>query len=141
MALSTELMAYDSSYRFSRARDLFIMGRYVEAAEEMESLISLRPENSDYHHMRSLAMMMLGKNNDAIQEIQDSLKCDPYSPHYLLTLFELYLRENRKEDCNEIISRLVQGGFLNKDELCRIAREDVFSNIRSVSEEVHEIIC
>ena len=60
------------------------MGRYVEAAEEME--------NSDYHHMRSLAMMMLGKNNDAIQEIQESLKCDPYSPHYLLTLFELYLK-------------------------------------------------
>ena len=86
-------------------------------------------------------MMMLGKNNDAIQEIQESLKCDPYSPRYLLTLFELYLREDRKEDCNEIISRLVQGGFLNKEELCRIAREDIFGNIRSVSEEVHEIIC
>ena len=46
----------DKIYRFSRARDLFIMGRYVEAAEEMESLISLSPENSDYHHMRSLAL-------------------------------------------------------------------------------------
>ena len=106
------------------------MGRYVEAAEEMESLISLSPENSDYHHTRSLAMMMLGKNNDAIQEIQESLKCDPYSPHYLLTLFELYSRENRKEDCNEIISKLVQGGFLNKDELCRIAGEDIFKQIQ-----------
>ena len=131
----------ESSYRFSRARDLFIMGRYVEAAEEMESSISLSPENSDYHHMRSIAMMMLRKNNDAIQEIQESLKCDPYSSYYLLTLFELYLRENRREDCNEIISKLVRGGFLNKDELCRIAREDIFGNNHGVSGEIYENIC
>ena len=103
---------YDNVRRFPDSKDNWYMLAYIlirldrnaEAVGVLDQAIGIFPEFYQLHYCRGLALQRMGREEEALPELE-LCAAKPYDPNYGLVNAESLLRLGRYDECRECIER------------------------------------
>ena len=97
-----DVPAVDHTRRFNHGNDLALAGKHAEAVAEFEAALKTEPNDwktSEWriHESLSKSLLLLGRRDEALQEIGESLRQNPYNAEMQTNLANLLFESGDRE--------------------------------------------